>query len=388
MIARLFWCLLFSLALGAAPDSLDRCRALAQLKLKDTAITSTEVVAAGSLTLPGAAEAIAFYKKLPEFCRVTGAIKPSADSDIEFEVWLPTNGWNGKFEGVGNGGFAGSISYGPPGGLAEALYRGFATASTDTGHRGNAVDAKWALGHPEKVVDYGYRGMHLMTAAAKSIVRTYYGSDAKHAYFFGCSNGGRQGLMEAQRFPADYDGIIAGAPANFITHLLDEFVWNSQALLNDPASSIPPEKLPAIEAAVLAACDGLDGAKDGLIDNPMRCRLNTSRLLCKGPESASCLTQPQITALNKIYAGPRDSVGRQIFPGDLPGAETGAGGWAGWITGSPSQKSAQFLFAQGFFADMVFNNPDWDFRTFQFDRDLKLNDEKMAPIMNATDPDL
>jgi hypothetical protein len=194
--------------------------------------------------------------------------------------------------------------------------------------------------------------------------------------------------MEVQRYPADYDGIIAGAPANFWTHLLTGAIWNLQATLTDPASYIPSSKLPAIEAAALEACDALDGVKDGVIYNPPLCHFDPAKLLCNGPDSDACLTAPQIAALKKIYDGPRNSKGEQLFPGYSVGGETGFGGWSAWITGAAPAKSAQFAFSTQFFENMVFDNPQWDFKTFSVDRDPKVADDKMGQRMNATNPDL
>jgi hypothetical protein len=380
-------CRTFSLPLLAAfifiPQSVSAqtCERLSDLKLPNTTITAARSVEAGSFTTPAGPAAV--FKELPAFCLVTGVIKPTSDSDIKFEVWMPASGWNGKFEGVGNGGFAGSIS---PGALAGPLSRGYATASTDTGHSGG--DAKWALGHPQKIADYGHRGIHEMTEEAKAIINAFYGSGPKHSYFSSCSNGGRQALMEAQRYPADYDGIIAGAPANYFTGILTGFAWNMQATLSDPASYIPPRKLKAIEAATLEACDAGDGVTDGIIGDPTRCHFDPAVLLCKGAESDACLTEKQIEALRKIYSGPRNSKGEQIVPGFLPGGETGGGGWSLWITGGEPRRAAQFFFSSQTFANMVYDNPDWDVKTFNLDKDGKTADEKLGPILNATDPNL
>ncbi len=381
-----FWSL--AAMLGPAPADASNCVRLAQIALKDTTITLAQEIGAGAF-VPSNAEprAAELFKALPAFCRVAGAMKPTADSNIEFEVWLPVSGWNGKFQGVGNGGFAGHINYADDG-MVQAVSRGYATASTDTGHKATTEGAAWALGHPEKIVDFGYRAMHLTTENAKAIVREFYGSSPRRSYFASCSNGGREALMEAQRFPGDYDGILAGAPAYFWTHLLAEAVWNSQATLADAASYIPPAKLAAIEAGTLAACDALDGVKDGVIDNPAKCKFDASTLLCRGPESDSCLTQPQVTALKKIYEGPRNSRGEQIHFGDLPGAETGGGGWEPWITGKTPGTSLQYFFGTNFFRYMMFNNPNWDFRTLNFDRDIAPTDGKLAPVLNATDANL
>ena len=372
-VAALFYAVLIPLA-GATCDDITR------LAPANTTINSAEIVA-GSFTPPAGPE----IKDLPEFCRIAGAIKPTPDSDIRFEVWLPKSGWNGKFQGIGNGGFAGSISYA---GLANAVKHGYASASTDTGHQAGVTDASWALGHPDKITDFGYRAIHETAEKAKAIVRAFYGAAPRRSYFSSCSNGGRQALMEAQRFPADYDGIIAGAPANYLTHLLAGAIWDMQSTLADPQSYIPGSKLPAIEAATLQACDVLDGVKDGVIDSPPRCHFDPAVLLCKGAESETCLTAAQVAALKKIYDGPRASKGEQLFPGYSVGGETGPGGWAAWITGSAPEKSLQFAFGTGFWKDMVFDDASWDFRTFNTERDVKVADDKIAQRLNATNPDL
>ncbi|MEK6322725.1 MAG: tannase/feruloyl esterase family alpha/beta hydrolase [Acidobacteriota bacterium] len=373
-----------ALTFTSTPAVAQTCEKLAELKLANTTITAAQSIGAGAFTPPTGSPAP--YKELPAFCRVTGVIKPTTDSEIKFEVWMPSSGWNGKFQGIGNGGFAGSISYfGPAGGLGGAIARGYAAASTDTGH--TTTDASWALGHPEKIVDYGHRAIHEMTEKAKAIISAFYGNGPKRSYFASCSNGGRQALMEAQRYPNDYDGLIAGAPANYFTQILTGFVWNMQATLNDPASYIPASKLKAIEAAGLAACDARDGVTDGVIDDPTKCGFDPSVLLCKGAESDACLTEKQVIALKKIYAGPRNSKGKLITHGFLPGGETGTFGW-NWITGAAPTRALQFFFSTQAFANMVYNNPAWDFKTFSLDKDSKLADEKLASILNATDPNL
>ncbi len=340
------------------------------------------VVAAGAFAPPAGPKA-AIFKNTPEFCRVSGVLTPSADSHIEFEVWLPVSGWNGKYLGVGNGGFAGSIGYTA---LADAVANGYAASSTDTGHEAGGIDAAWALGHHDKMVDYGYRAIHETAAKAKSTVAAFYGSSAKRSYFSSCSNGGRQALMEAQRYPADYDGIIAGAPANYFTHHLAGFVWNAQAL--DGAGSIPATKLKLIETAALDSCDAADGVKDGLIGDPTKCHFDPATLACKGEASDSCLTEAQVAALKKIYAGPTNSKGEQLFPGYEPGGETGLGGWGAWITGFSPGKTAQLGFANGFFGDMLAQDASWDFHKMNFDGDMKIADDKGAQIFNAADPNM
>ena len=215
-----------------------------------------------------------------------------------------------------------------------------------------------------------------------------YGERPRYNYFIGTSQGGREALTVAQRYPADYDGIVAGAPANFWTHLLSTGAWDVEELQSDPASYIPAAKLPAVEAASLAACDANDGVKDGVIENPAQCHFDPSVLLCKGPDSNTCLTAPQVAALKKIYSGPVNSKGQQIYPGYSPGGENGVNGWGGWITGGKPGTSLQYAFTTNFFKYMVFDNADWDYKTFKIDHDMKVADDKVGRILNSTDPDL
>ena len=244
---------LFSSVIAFADDS---CEKVAAAKIAGTTITLAQTVAAGTFAGPPApfsgVDVSALYKSLPAFCRVVAEAKPTADSDIKLEVWLPVSGWNGKLQGIGNGGFAGLIDYVQ---LSTSMSKGYAVTATDTGHTGSPIDAAWAMGHPEKVVDFGHRGIHEMTRVAKEAVRAYYGKTPQRSYFAGCSDGGREALMEAQRYPEDYDGILAGAPANNWTPLLATAAYDTQALTVDPASFIPPAKIPTISAAVNAACD-------------------------------------------------------------------------------------------------------------------------------------
>jgi feruloyl esterase len=373
--------LLVVVSWSAMQAATPNCEAISNLALPGTTITDARSVAAGTFNPPDGKP----IPNLPAFCRVAGLIKPTNDSNIQFEVWMPSAEWNGKFQGVGNGGFAGSINFA---GMANAVSHGYATASTDTGHQGTAIDGTWALGRPEKIVDFGYRAIHETATQAKTIIHAFYGEAPRRSYFGSCSNGGRQALMEAQRFPEDYDGIIAGAPANYWTHLLTQAVWNIQATMQDPGSYIPASKVQAVESAALAACDSLDGVQDGVIDDPMKCHFDPSGLLCHGPETDSCLTAAEVGALKKIYAGPQDSKGHQVMPGFSPGGESGPGGWGLWITGPAPGKSLQFAFGTQFFGNMVYSNPAWDFRTFNVDQGLKAAEDKFAPVLNATDADL
>ena len=371
----------------SAPQS---CEKLPQLALSKAKIVSAQAIDAGAFTPPATNTPWLIgnpdlYKSLGAFCRVVVEATPSADSSIKIEVWMPAQGWNGRFRGQGNGGFAGEIYYR---GLALDVRQNYASAATDTGHSAGGTDARWALGHPAKVIDFGYRAIHEMTQIAKTLVKTFYGNPAQHTYFAACSNGGRQALMEAQRFPADYDGILAGAPANFWTHLLTKALADAQATTLDPASYIPSSKLPALARAVNAACDAQDGVTDGVLNDPRQCKFDPASLLCKAGDSNECLTASQITALKALYEGPHDANGALIFPGYLPGAEEGPGGWATWITGPEPGKSLLFAFGTGYFSNMVYKKADWNYRNTKVDDGLKSAEAKTAKILNATDPDL
>jgi hypothetical protein len=366
------------------------CEQLAQLALPDTKITSARTVAAGAFAPPATmAPWLAgdpnFYKRLPAFCRVTADAKPTADSDIKIEVWMPSAGWNGKFRGQGNGGFAGQIDYRA---LALAVSQGYVSAATDTGHAADGTDATWALGHPELIVDFAYRAIHEMTVIGKATVKAFYGATPQRAYFASCSNGGRQALMEAQRYPEDYDGILAGAPANYWTHLLASALYDAQVTTLDPASYIPSSKVPAIAKAVNEACDAMDGVSDGVLNDPRQCHFDPARMLCKAADSDACLTQPQVTALKKLYEGAHDSKGKEIFPGFLPGGEDGGGGWSLWITGRAPGQSLLFAFGGGYFSDMVYDTGDWDYKKANLDDAVVASDIKFFRVFNATETNL
>jgi Tannase and feruloyl esterase len=373
-------------ARGAGPS----CEPLAQLVLPNAKVISARLVAAGAFTPPtGATPWLvgdpSFYQQVPPFCRVMIEDQPSVDSDIKIEVWLPVARWNGKFRGQANGGFAGEIDYRM---LGWAVMQGYASAATDTGHAASGTDASWALGHPEKIVDFAYRGIHEMTVAGKAVVKAFYGETAKHSYFTGCSNGGRQGLMEAQRYPDDYDGIIAGAPANYWTHLVASAIWDMQATTLNPDSYIPAGKIPAIAHGVLAGCDALDAVKDGILNDPRQCYFDPASMSCKGADSDSCLTPVQVTTLKKLYQGAHDSKGKAVFPGFVPGGEEGQGGWSAWITGSEPRKALLFAFGWGYFANMVYEKHDWDYTNANLDDAVAASDKKFANVLNAMDPDM
>jgi len=384
------WAVAFMLLLSsAAASSQDACERLIAVKIPNTTITLAQTVAAGAFSGPPAPfsgkDLAPLYKSLPEFCRVVAEARPTSDSAIKLEVWLPASGWNGKLQGIGNGGFAGLIDDMQ---LAVSVKAGYAATATDTGHTGSPIDAAWAMGHPEKIVDFGHRGIHEMTRVAKAVIADYYSKPPQRSYFAGCSDGGREALMEAQRYPEDYDGILAGAPANYWTALLATAAYDTQALTMESDSFIPPAKIPAIAAAVNAACDGLDGVHDDILNDPRQCRFDPATIQCKGEASDICLTPAQINALKKLYAGTLDSKGHVIYPGYLPGAEEGPGGWGLWITGPAPAKSLMAFFGNGFFSGFVYAKPDWDYKTFKVDADLKAANETSAQALNATDPNL
>jgi feruloyl esterase len=371
--------------LASGPALAVDCNALKDEAPPNGEITAATLQPAGPFVIPpelGPARTVA----LPSFCRVQGVLRPTSDSDIRFEVWLPAEGWNGRYQGIGNGGFAGAIGYS---GLAAAVQSGYVAASSDTGHRAGGTDASWAKGHPEKVIDFGWRAVHLTTIAGKALAAAFYGSAPRRSYFISCSNGGRQGLMEAQRFPEDYDGIIAGAPAYDWTGLFTGFVWNAQ-VLSRPGAMIPATKTPAIAAAVLASCDKLDGVADGLVSEPPRCRFNPEKLRCAGKETDACLTQPQLAALSAIYRGPHASDGKKIYFGFPPGGEAapGSAGWDAWIFGTAPGTSIQNAFGSNFVKHVVGAPEQWTPADFDFDREFEPLKAKTSATLNATDPDL
>jgi feruloyl esterase len=289
---------------------------------------------------------------------------------------MPESGWSAKFQAVGNGGWSGAISYG---GLASAVRRGYASASTDTGHTGGS--AEFAYGHPEKLMDFAYRSENEMTVQAKAIITAFYLSGAKFSYWNGCSSGGKQGLKEAQKYPEDYDRIIAGAPANNWVALLSSDMTSSVAMLKDPASRVSPAKLAHPHKAAVEACDALDGVKDGIIDDPTKCHFDPAALLCNGPETESCLTAAQVEAAKKLYGpftNPRTR--KQIYPGLAAGSELG------WLAFTGPQP---FSISNDYFRYVIHEKPDWDFRTFDADQDVaraeKLDHDN---VLKAVDPNL
>jgi feruloyl esterase len=357
--------LVFALNLAAS------CESLQALALPDTTILSAALVPAGPF-VPPTAPATAKPLQVPAACRVVGRVSPA----INFEVWMPASGWNGKFQAVGGGGFAGVISYGA---IATALNRGYATASTDTGH--STPGGSWALNRPELVIDFGYRAIHEMTVRAKAVIAAFYGNPPRYSYFVGCSTGGRQGLMEAQRYPNDYDGIVAGAPANYGTRMPAGNLFVASATLKDEATKLPAATLSVLNKGAISACDARDGVTDGLIDSPNRCAFDPASVQCSATQTESCLTAAQVGAARKIYAAsvnPRTN--EEIFPGMVPGSELT---WTA-LAGGPQP----FSIAVDFYKYFVFSNPEWDWKTMDFDKDIEAGEAKVGKVLNAIDPDL
>jgi feruloyl esterase len=353
------------------PIAATACSSLTGVSLLDAAVTSATDITAPFVTsansnVPGAPT---ITVSAPfAFCKVTATLTPTADSSIQMELWMPDAAhWNGKFLGVGNGALTGAIWHTS---MVRPLQAGYAVANSDLGHP--ISTANWALGHPEKVLDYASRGDHVTARASKAIVEAFYGRDPRRSYFHGCSNGGHQALMEAQRYPNDYDAIIAGAPWNQWTHQNVEFIWRAVAL-----ESLNPAKRSMITSAVIAQCGGKDGGllSDTYLNEPQRCRFKPKSLLCAGADAPTCLTASEVEAVEKIYAGPSDPAnGLRLFPGFERGSEFG---WVGFGA-----------FINNLWQNMIVENPGFDFHTFDYTTDVAFFDAKLAATINSTDPDL
>ncbi|WP_348753687.1 tannase/feruloyl esterase family alpha/beta hydrolase [uncultured Aquincola sp.] len=352
----------------------------AALKLDNATITSATPVAAGSYTPPGTNGALT---GLPAFCLVKGQATPTGDSLINFEAWVPQgSAWNGKLVTTGNGGYSPALSYRD---MAYALAQGYAAIGGDTGHQGDPNAMDWGLGHPEKITDWGSRSIHAITVPAKQLVATLQGQPAKRAYYYGCSTGGHQAYAQVQRYPTDFDGVIAGAPGNNRTALNAEFLWrylSNRSSQADPALLLTPAKAALITNAAVAACDTIDGVADGVIEDPRQCtsaRFDVGSLQCSGADAATCLTAAQVAAARKIYAGPvNPRTGVQIYPGQVVGSESG---WPGyWGGAEPVRTDYWRLWA--------FENPQWNWWTFDFDRDFSFALAKVGSRVDQTSTDL
>jgi hypothetical protein len=373
--------LLATIGLAAPTAAADSCSSLAGLALADTTITTAASVTGGSFTPPGSSTSLA---NLPDFCRVAAFATPTSDSHIQFEVWIPESDWNGKYLQAGCGGFCGNIGYSA---MADPLRRGYAVAATDDGHEASGTDASWAVGHPQKIIDFAYRSLKVTTDNAKAIIAAFESSRPSRSYFFGCSDGGREALMEAHRYPDDFDGIIVGSPASAWTHLMTGFVWDELALTETSDSALAQSDLNILSAAALARCVGHDGglATDQFLNNPPACQFHPEAVLCTEDRTSNCLSQPKVTAIRKIYSGPSG-----IFPGYVgnEGTEAEFVDWPLWITGNGTPTmNLQESFGNSFFANMVFPNSGWTPASKNVVQDVRAADETMS-VLNSNDPDL
>lgn len=325
--------------------------------------------------------------KVP-FCRVRITARPTPDSDIRIELWIPSgSGWNGRYLQVGNGGFAGRVPYRS---LAAGLRKGYAVAGTDNGHEApkddDSTDATFALGHPQKIIDFGYRAIKETTDLSKTVLAAY-AAPPKFSYFNGCSDGGREALMEVQRYPADFDGVVAGDPANDWTHLQAAGALGQQAMFRFKAAFVPISKLPALQAASRKAC----ADETGVIENPLTCHFDPAVIECKSADSDQCLTKPQVATVRTILAGTRDKAGRLILPGLEPGAEAEKNGWGDWVIGDApngGDASLAWKFNRNYYADVVYDRPNYDLKNFDYARDMPTIERKLAPILDAVSPDI
>jgi feruloyl esterase len=361
------------LALVALPGLASNCADLATLHLPNTTITKAEAVSGGTFT-PPTGQALT---DLPAFCRVIADVRPSADSDIVVEIWMPESNWNQRFEGTGNGGFAGKISYGA---LAEGLRRHYAVANTDMGMATPpGANASIFINRPERWIDWGYRATHEMTVVAKQVMRAYYARDAAHAYFVGCSTGGEQALMESQRYPDDYDGIVGGAAANNRTGVHVSILWNFAVNEKTPASNLPAAARSLLSQAVVDACDSLDGVKDGVIADPEKCHFDPASLKCTSANQESCLTASEVATVQQIYSGPvNPRTGESLYPGLPRGSEFG---WDGLVPAQDAAPPYAPIFQSVF-------GLQWDWRQFDFDAQDATFTQKLADMVNATSPDI
>lgn len=351
------------------------CQDLSNLKLPDTIIKSAELVAAGGFTGPGNVK----HPELPAFCRVAAAVQAAPDSDINVEVWLPEAGWKGVFHGNGNGGFGGSLRSGYSG-MEAGLLRGYASATTDMGTApATALNGDPLIGHPQKWKDWGLLSTHVMTVMGKAIAKAYYGEDARHSYYTGCSTGGQQGLIEAEYYPEDYDGILAGAPVINRTWGHAAVLWDYMAANLLPGHKLSDAKLTLLNRAVVSECGGKGNGlpADPFISDPLICNFDPAKLACRGADSNSCLTPGEVQTANAFYSGPEGRAANATYYGWLPGSEApGRSGWS-FLESPPNGEPAfDGLFKWVFGAD-------WAWRKFDFDRDMPKVDAKLAPDVNG-----
>ena len=352
------------------------CESVGRLAFPAAQITSSAVVYAGRFKPPaeGTASSNAVYERLPSFCRVTATLTPSADSEIAIEVWMPAENWNGKFQALGNGGWAGRIGYAD---LANAVALGYGTAATDAGHTGNS--GAFAVGHPEKVTDMAYRAVHEMTVHAKAIIAAYYETGPRQSIWNACSTGGRQGIGDAIRYPEDFEAVIAGAPAvNWMDLHVGRLALHQA--VNRHGTPLPASKYPLVHAGVLAACDASDGVADGVLENPAACRFDPGVLACTDADTSNCLTPPEVASARAFYEPIRTQDGTVVMPGLERGSELGWGTLGGPEPLGNALDGVRYV---------VHQDPAWDWRMFVLDTDLALA-QRADPdgSLSVRDPDL
>jgi len=380
---------LATVALYAAPAAAVTCADLTRLSLPNTTITLAQSYAAGD-TVTGTTKAPV------GLCRVAGTIKPGSRSNVRFEVWIPTDGsWNGKYQQIGNGGFAGSIS---ASGIANAVSRGYATAGTDDGTSGPPAGAQAFIGNMDVLLDYGYRAVKATTDNSKAIVNALMGHAPNRSYFVGCSDGGREALQSAQRYPSDFDGIIVGSPVNDqVGEFGASYLYNMQATLTGPQTNgvpdayIPTSKLAVLTNAALDKCVGKDGgvATDAFLNDPRECKFDPKHVECKKHDDPNtCLTPAQVDAAQKLYDGPHDGK-VLLFPGLEPGGESVPGDWNSWISGSsPTAPGSQYGLGFGFACSLMLNVASCDYLSIDVVQQDDAARQLLQPILSSVNPDL
>jgi hypothetical protein len=357
----------------------DACAALTGMKVESGTVEGAERFRKDESIVGGET---AGAKAAANICRARVRLQTVPGSDIKVEVWLPES-WNKKLFGFGGAGFDGGLSPGGANLLNKAIGGGYAAVETDVGHKPGPGLQAWVHKQPEKVVDFAHRGNHLAAVVAKQVIAAYYGGPAKRSYFMGCSNGGRDALMEVTRYPEDYDGVIAGAPARLYLEVLTQLLWYHQAVHGPGGAPKLEAKLNIVHDAIMNKCDRLDGVKDGILENPLLCQFDPAELQCKRADAPTCLAKAEVAAFRKIYGGSRLSNGEQVLNGPALGSEGVANNWSAWVT--TTQTAA---FGQEFYRWMVFDDPAWKIEDFKLDRDYPVARERVAPIVDVTSPDI
>lgn len=362
---------------GAA--SSDTCSALKGMRLQHGTVIAAERYQAGDPIVGGVT---AGAKAETALCRTRIQLSAGAGSDIQVEIWLPER-WNDKMMGLGGGGFDGSLSPSGASALNKAAAQGYAVIANDAGHTPAPSVGTWAHGAPQKIVDFGHRAGHLAAVSGREVIKAFYGSPARRAYFTGCSNGGRDGISLVSRYPEDYDAVVAGAPAIRYTEVVTQLIWYSRAAktLGSPANAAA--KLDLVHKAVLAKCDKLDGVTDGILENPRACPFDLRTLACGDGSASACLSPVEVKAFETIYGGMRWNDGRKIISGPALGSEGSPGNWGAWITGP-----VPALAGQEFYRWMVYDDPQWNVDTFDMDKDYAAALKRSVPVINADSPDI